>query len=279
MMKEIIFSDNHNSFFVNDKEKKGLGLSLHNGITQPRVVNFWRRIVEKLEPNIILDIGLNYGEILFSANYCRDALIYGVEPNKELKPYIEQSLKNHLNKDQMKIIYKLASDQNLFSQDFFVDKERSGNSSIYQLEHREQIKKKIGSIKIDDLFKLKSIENQIVIFKIDVEGNEWKVLEGMKDILKRCHTFAGCIEFNIDFLKKVNVNVEEFINYLNENFNIFIPGEENNLIKFPQLNIHLLSAYYSIDTKCNDLILFPQNYNPDNFDYSIITKEVSADET
>jgi FkbM family methyltransferase len=273
-MKEVIFRDNQNSFFVNAEEKKGLSLSLHDGITQPRVVNFWRKIAEKFEPNIILDIGLNYGEILFSANYHKDALIYGIEPNKELKPYIEKSIQNHLNKDQIKIIYKLASDQTLYAQDFFVDKERSGNSSIFQLENREQIKKKIGSIKMDDLFKLRSIENQVVIFKIDVEGNEWKVLEGMKELLKRCPTFAGCIEFNIAFLRKVNVNVEEFMIYLNENFNIFIPGENNTLIKIPQLNVHLLSAYYSIDSKCNDLLLFPQNYDPDNFDFSIITKEV-----
>jgi FkbM family methyltransferase len=253
-LKEIKIGNSDNSIFVDEEDLKGNSLIRHKGITQPRVVNFWRKIVKDFDPDIILDVGLNYGEILFSTNYKNSAKIFGIEPNINLRPYIKESIKKHINNKQISIYYKMASDKTLSHHSFYLDNERSGNSSIFNLPERQQTLIKTKSIKIDDLMTIKQVNDKLVLFKIDVEGCEWKVLKGMETTLKSCKQFIGCIEFNLEFLTKVDVNVLEFIKYLKNNFKIYHPTEEGVLIE-----VIGNEDFFEQENFSNDLVIFPKN--------------------
>ncbi|MEH7177500.1 hypothetical protein [Neobacillus vireti] len=93
-----------NSIFVNSEENRGRALLISNGMTQKRLTNFWSLAVKEYSPDVAIDVGVNYGECIFSTNYPPHTQIYGVEANSDLLKFIHQSKEVHPNKDQMKIL-------------------------------------------------------------------------------------------------------------------------------------------------------------------------------
>jgi hypothetical protein len=61
-----------------------------------------------LRPQVTLDVGVNCGECLFSANYSDQTRSFGVEANPQLIPYIEQSRADHPSRNRMEIIADLV---------------------------------------------------------------------------------------------------------------------------------------------------------------------------
>ncbi|WP_158737179.1 FkbM family methyltransferase [Alteribacillus sp. YIM 98480] len=253
-MKKVLISGCNNVIYVDENDKKGKDLIRTNGFSQPRVVNFWRRAVKKLNPTVVFDVGLNYGEVLFSTQYHPKTVITGIEANSKLSPYINQTLTKHPNGDQIKIIYALASDKNSKFRNFYIN-QRSGDSSVFSTGVRPQKKVKVNSVKIDQLFSQRSFAKDTLLFKIDVEGYEWNVLKGMLNTLKTCNGSAGCIEFNIAYLERVGINVEQFLRFLDKKFYVYPIGRDNNLIKIKSLNLENVKKYFASDKRCNDLVL------------------------
>lgn len=256
MLKKIMIPGSQNGIYVNELDKKGQSLIRTKGISQPRIVNFWRIAIENFKPTIVIDVGVNYGEILYSTVYNQDTLIIGIEANKNFSPYIEKTSQEHPNGNQIIMIYAIAAEKEEAQKDFYIDKLRSGNSTVYHIENRHLIKTTVRSITIDSLFTKKELKDDSVLFKIDVEGYEWNVLKGFFNTLSNCSEFAGCIEFNINFLEKIGVNTEEFLEFLKKHFQIYIPNANFNIVKLHSLTVENLKQYNLMDKKWNDLILF-----------------------
>jgi FkbM family methyltransferase len=208
--------------FVSPRDNRGLRLRRHVGVLQPLVTFTWRRIIELIQPTAVIDIGANYGEVTFCARYPRLAEIYVIEPNPHLLPYLERSRAAHRDGGRMHLVDRVASDR---SGDvvFTVDEKWSGTSSaIGQIEDPTSRFKGQGperfcelhveAIRIDDLLTGLSADRLCnLAIKIDVEGYEGRVLQGMTGALRRAGRFLGIVEFDADNLQRAGTSPAEVL--------------------------------------------------------------------
>ncbi len=97
--------------YVDPRENRGRAILKCQAQGQGTTKELWRRAVEALDPTIVLDVGLNYGEIVLSQRYRSDARIIGIEANALLMPCLEMLRREHPNAAQMEFHCALASDR------------------------------------------------------------------------------------------------------------------------------------------------------------------------
>ena len=56
---------------------------------------FWVDFVGTLEPEIALDVGANYGECVFAADYTDATRVFAFEANPALQPHLQRSREEH----------------------------------------------------------------------------------------------------------------------------------------------------------------------------------------
>ncbi|MEH7381401.1 FkbM family methyltransferase [Bacillus sp. JJ1533] len=245
-----------NVIYVNNAENRGRALLISDGITQSRVTEFWGNAVDSYKPTLVLDIGVNYGECIFSATYDSNTTIVGIEANKYLMDYIERSRQKHVNGNQMNIIHAFAGEHVKEDQAFFIDNHWSGTSSGVQISDKNSIEKtEVPAITVDSLFEHVNLENQRLLFKIDVEGYEFSVLKGMKDLLKNSHDVLGIVEFDSRYLEKAGVNLDSYLAFLDRYFEIQFYDMDNKLKKFTSPSISALQEEFGGEHVHTDLIV------------------------
>jgi FkbM family methyltransferase len=136
------------------------------------------------EQNTFIDIGAHYGyySLLASALVGSKGRIFSIEPSAASFRLLKENTSAF---DQIKVIHAAAAGQ----KGEFILYEYPGpyaeyNTTIKDAYHQEKwakkivpLETKIHSMVMDDLFKEENIENAFV--KIDVEGGEASVIEGM----------------------------------------------------------------------------------------------------
>jgi hypothetical protein len=137
-----------NTIFVNSEENRGRAMLISNGMTSKRLTNFWINAVNEYSPDLVIDVGVNYGECIFSTNYPNHTQIYGIEANRDLLKYIHQSREVHRNKAQIKIFNVFAADKEE-EKTFYVDKHWSGTSSAaYRPTHHMMNKQSLALLRL-----------------------------------------------------------------------------------------------------------------------------------
>lgn len=221
-----------NSLYINSAENRGRALLLKNGETQTRLTTFWKGAVQNFKPTIVLDVGVNYGECIFSTNYEQETKIFGFEANKQLIPFIKRSRDEHKNKEQIKIIHALASDQTKPKQTFYVNRMWSGTSSGINTKMNKSIEmQSIDSIRVDSIFHKQDLQHERVLFKVDVEGFEAFVLNGMERLIKESKSCLGFIEFDSHYIRKSGTDLTRFLLFLDQHFTIYYFTNEDKLNK------------------------------------------------
>ncbi|MFS0821533.1 FkbM family methyltransferase [Bacillus sp. 1P02SD] len=252
----MITLPSRNVIYVNNAENRGRALLISDGITQKRVTEFWGNAVESYKPTLVLDIGVNYGECIFSTKYERDTTIVGIEANKYLIDYIERSRQLHVNGKQIKIIHAFAGEHVKEDQDFFIDTHWSGTSSGVQISEKNSIEKtEVPAITVDSLFEKVALGNQRLLFKIDVEGYEFMVMKGMRKLLSNCRDVLGIVEFDSHYLEKAGVNLESYMNFLGRYFEIQFYDMDNQLLELSAVSFSELQKQYGTEHVHTDLIL------------------------
>lgn len=255
--------------YVNSNENRGRALLISGGVTQNRLFHFWNRSVEAYLPELIIDVGVNYGECIFSAIYPEHAKIVGIEANHRLFQYINKSKENHPNKGQMTIINALASDKNEVQKEFYIDQHWSGTSSATYIPSHNMIEKvPVSAITIDSLFEQKLSYGR-VLFKVDVEGYEAFVLKGMTELLKKCDSSIGFIEFNSEYTERSGIAADEFFAYLQKNFTVYIYTDDETVIKANLINYEDLQMIFDTTYIHTDLILLTNEEMIDLFDFTV----------
>ena len=245
-----------NLLYINSAENRGRALLLKNGETQIRLTTFWKDAVKNFKPTIVLDVGVNYGECIFSTNYDKETKIFGFEANEQLIPYIELSRDEHKNKDQMKIIHALASDRTNQKQSFYVNRMWSGTSSgITNNMHKSIERQTIDSIRIDSIFKKQDLHHERVLFKVDVEGFEAFVLSGMERLIKESKSCLGFIEFDSHYIRKSGADLKRFLLFLEEHFDIYYYSSENELIELDKVLMENFQRMLDTKDYHTDLVL------------------------
>jgi FkbM family methyltransferase len=241
--------------YVNSEENRGRALLINNGITQKRLTNFWAKSVNQYKPDLVIDVGVNYGECIFSAIYPSHTTIYGIEANSHLLKYINRSKDEHPNNAQITIINAVASDTDGEEKIFYIDKHWSGTSSAtYAPSHNMIEKVSIKSVNIDALVSNERTFEKI-LFKVDVEGYESFVLKGMTNLLKSSETIVGFIEFNSEYIEKLEICVDEYLNFLKTHFFVYVFKEDDALVNATNLKIIDLQNLFGTKYIHTDLIL------------------------
>ncbi|MFD1175776.1 FkbM family methyltransferase [Paenibacillus puldeungensis] len=268
-IQKIILLESNTILYVDEHDNRGKWLIKQNGITQPHVTGIWRKIVNKWQPTIAIDVGVNYGEIMFSTAYDHNIQIVGIEANKLLDSCISKSIAEHPNASQIKMIYALASDKDTDENTFFVDKEWSGTSAVVPNNEHKFRTLKVNSTRIDSLFADQSLVKERLLFKIDVEGYEQFVLHGMNRLIKECSNCIGIIEFNSEFLERAGTDVDDFLRFLNENFKVYLLYSSFKVYHFERMNLESLKKHYRNEHFQKDLLLLSDNETIQQLDLKV----------
>lgn len=268
-LPDKIHLNSSTTLFINSAENRGRALLISNGVTQHRLHTFWAMAVKTFNPDLVIDVGVNYGECIFSTTYPTHTRIIGIEANSQLLEYIERSKEVHPNQSQIALIHAIASNQDNIEQLFYVDEHWSGTSSAAYSPSHQMIKAiPVKSIMIDSLVDMDQ-SSQKILFKIDVEGYEPYVLEGMKKLINTHSLMIGFIEFNSEMIQKTGYNIDYFLEFLSDHFTVYVYKENDHLVKVAPLRLIELQKMFDTDFIHTDFIVVKNESSLESFSLTV----------
>jgi FkbM family methyltransferase len=223
-------------FDASDNRAKWLRSSA--GVTQPLLTWVWQTLVRKWRPDVVVDVGANYGEIALCCAYREQARIVLVEANPALLPYLRRSCASHRNAEQIKIFDFFAGDTD-GPVSFVIDEKWSGTSSgVAAVEDapfkgpgpQRTRRVDIRSSRLEPhLARLLRESDRRLLVKIDVEGSELKVLQGLEGILRDMAEWILILEHNPSALKAGGVTTRGASNVYHALGSVFAWSAEGRL--------------------------------------------------
>lgn len=254
----IVLPGSSRVLYVNPTENRGRILYMTGGMTQPRLNLFWNQAVATFRPSLVVDVGVNYGECLFSVTYPKRCHVIGIEANPNLLPYIERSKKVHPNRKRIQTVYAMASDEEHEEQSFYIHEYWSGlsSASLGKANVPKHYKQHfIASITIDSLLGKHSLHKEKILFKIDVEGHEEKVIKGMLQSIEHCPQMLGFMEYDSKYLAKSGTDANAFLEFLQERFDLYVYLNNQELVRFGQISLGKLQKLFKKQNIHTDIIL------------------------
>jgi len=205
---------------------------------------FETKIVKKSikKGDVVLDIGANIGyySLIFAKLIGQQGKVFSFEPEpsnfKLLKKNVEINNYNNI------ILQNSAVSNNNGKIKLYLSHEQSGTHRIFPSTICSEDFVEVDMIRLDDYFENYLLKEKISFVKIDVEGAELGVLEGMRSILEANHKLQILIEFIPPNIREFGANPMDVLNLLeNYNFKIYLLNnktlkmeeihEKNNLLK------------------------------------------------
>ena len=233
-------------FFIKDPEERIIELkygflmltpeghkgsrSYKNGTYEDALFNFVQKHIHKKE--IIIDIGaaLGYYSLMFSSAVGKSGKVYSFEPESNAYSYLKKNIS--INNIQNVETFNLAVD------------EKDGEASFLKTSNLQNNKSKWGGsisrIESDLKVKTCSLDNlnlqNVDWIKLDVDGNEFRILKGMHQLIEKSKNLKLIMEFDLDIIKKNNSKLEinNTYKYLASAFEFALVCEEN--YKYLDLN-------------------------------------------
>lgn len=187
-------------FSLRDNEQKKIGLFFHSGTIieneiywrglsrghEPLSMTLWIEIIKKLQPKVILDIGANtgiYGVVAKLIN--RNSTVHFFEPNPASLSSINKSLESNKIRENYFIHNIFLYDKSDGVRTVFMN---SGSEFAYvyldEVGGPNEHSISVPFYTLYDYFKLNHPEiDAIQLIKIDIEGSEFKALNGFKSYL------------------------------------------------------------------------------------------------
>ena len=169
---------------------------LSGGALNPATHRIWRHLLGRGDWTHVIDVGANYGEMLINAPLPARAQILAFEPNPLVVPYLAANLAEAgIRAD---VIATAVSDH-VGSLQFFANRRWSGMSTICDIG-RVQDKQDYEVFNVSSttlaatLGTLSEASDIRALVKIDVEGHEIPVLQGLFEIIDELGDFAALIE-------------------------------------------------------------------------------------
>lgn len=194
--------------------------------------------------DIFVDVGANIGaHTLMAASKIKTGKIFSFEPSAKALKYLKENIQiNHL-KSKVIIVDRVVSNINGF-ESFTLGK----HSEIDRIGEKGDIfhkTKMIPSVSLDK-FLLENKIDCVDLIKIDVEGAELKVLEGLKDYLSKGK--VGVIIFEINSNCGVyGYSVKDIINFLEQNnFILYALDSKSKLSKLIVKDIDSLHTFNAL---------------------------------
>ena len=218
-----------NKIFLDEED--WLQLSV-NEIIEPVETKLFNDIIKNGE--VLVDVGANIGyfTLLMAKLSGPSGKIFSFEPEDKNFEILEKNVKIN-NYQNIVLEKKGVSDHNGVNK-FFLSSKNTGMHSLQKI--RDDSKEvKIDVIKLDDYFSALDLVKKISLIKIDVEGAEFQVLNGMQTILKN-ENLKLLIEFIPEHLKKHGTNPSDVLKILEDNdFKIYQINENTKQLELKKL--------------------------------------------
>jgi FkbM family methyltransferase len=177
-----------------------------------------------LKTDIFVDVGVNYGECLFSTPLFSNSKIIGFEANPGLFGYIEKSMMYNDDLKDVTLVKKGVSDS-VGTSKFFIDKQWSGQSTIVDRGKRRASRIKEVTIETTTL----DVESETwgdwkrALIKVDVEGLEPQVLAGASKLNQCGRDLIYLLEFDSTYMNGTDrASPPAFFKELAGEFEVFV---------------------------------------------------------
>jgi len=200
------------------------------------------------EGDIVVDIGANQGSytVFLSRLVGQKGKVYAFEPD----PRNFFILKHRTRKLKNVVIERIAVGNKKSKVKFYVDKFMSTSTIHKDVTFSPITCLEVDMVCLDDYFQ--DLKGNIALIKMDVQGSEPLVIDGMKNLIKKVKVLifefwplgikaAGFDPFS--FIERISNNFE--LIYIDENFNSFsIKGIYNKINDEESLNIIAINKKY-----------------------------------
>jgi FkbM family methyltransferase len=185
--------------------------------------NFWRAFNQHLQPTVAVDVGVNYGECLFSTRYASSTQVFGFEANPRLADLLEKSRMAHPDGRQITITHGLVSDSPGEDIPFFVNPSWSGGASAIASinAHHDILTYKISARSLDSVIPQQLVSGGCLLFKMDIEGYESRAFCGFEQTLEAAALAVGFIEFDTGYITAAGESPEVYFLRLAKRFDIY----------------------------------------------------------
>ncbi len=188
-----------------------------NGIYEPLETNYVKNEIKN--GFNVLDIGANIGyyTLIFSKLVGPRGKVFAFEPEQKIYNILKKNVK--INNYENVIIENLALSNKFGKTSLYISE--AGGSTIFPLDDDNREKREISKTSLDKYFEnLQHIP--ISFIKMDAEGSEFAILQGMELLLKNNKKLKMLIEFNPKLIKQSGANPRDLLVFLiKQNFKIF----------------------------------------------------------
>ncbi len=225
--ESVKLADSPHRLYVDPHDRRAYNILIAGPLRNrvPRVQPFWREACSMTTPQMAVDVGVNYGECLFGPNYSATTEVHGFEANPALIPFIERSRAEHPDASRIQVHLGLMAAEPGPSATFYIDREWSGGSSAVaglrpsEPGRFEAMQVPVSSI--DATIGTRPAQFGSLVFKIDVEGYEFRVLQGMTQTLASATWSLGLLEFDPDLMRQAGDDLEQYWQFLSSRFRIY----------------------------------------------------------
>lgn len=184
---------------------------------EPGVTQLFKEKVKK--GFVVVDVGahIGYYTLLSAKLVGPEGKVFAFEPSPENAALLRRGVKE--NGFDVEVIEKAVSDA-AGSATLFMSQVSNDNRCYDTGGNRKKIS--VQTLKLDDFFR----GGRVDFIKVDVDGFEFRVLRGAKDILSGAKAPMFVSEFNSHYLEQAGEEPEEYLRYLfNLGFRVYNIGD------------------------------------------------------
>jgi FkbM family methyltransferase len=174
--------------YLDSADNQAQRLALRRGLLDRPAIALWRRVVAGLRPTVVLDVGCNYGEVVLAGEYPADCRIHCIEPNPVVAGYLARSLRASL--PTARLLVAAAGEA---SGELFLVPDPASSGLGYTSRSGGPGAGWVPAVACDDVVQVTAVDR--LAFKLDVEGSEVTVLEGLTRSLAGAAAACGVLEF------------------------------------------------------------------------------------
>jgi len=180
-----------------------------------KVIDYLKKNLPKSR-NIFFDVGANIGEYsFFLFNSFKTAKIYSFEPSLKTFNRLVENVKEFGGVKPINIGLGDKNEKRIL----YIDDKQSSISTLHNRKVNLKGKEEINIMKLDTFCKMNDID-KIDFLKMDVEGNEFNILLGAREMLKNRKIYAIQFEFGIRNIDSKTF-FRDFWDILNKDYEIY----------------------------------------------------------
>ena len=240
----------------------GLSLSIR-GVWEKFETECVKKIIKK--GYLVIDVGANIGyySLIFSKLTGNDGKVFAFEPEPSNFDLLKKNVE--INKCQNVVLEQKAISDKKGRIKLYLHEKNSGGHRLYSFDYIQRFVE-VDVTSLDDYFD--QYDSKIDFIKIDVEGLEVTVMQGMKSLLKNSKDIILVMEFAPSLIKKGGWDPEEYFKILLEQgFRLYEINEKTEKIEHTDKEL-LLKKYPMTKDSLTNLLCIKGNF-PQEIEYLI----------